>query len=255
MIALVTAVAVYIGIFIYLELSTVPKYMEYRPFTEELTMDEVPEPEKLEIDKEHVDFIQNNANRDIKNTVKDMNDTRQASRDDWSSPSKQSGFDGEKAALDAQRKFQEEARNSSYNQEVKKIIEERSKQMQNVKEGKKNTSTNPSQNNSNTGSKYDGQTLVSYDLKGRYPFQNNDWHIRNPGYTCGYGANGLVVISIKVNQNGNVIQAEYNASASKNADQCMIQQALKYAKLSRFDYNSSSPELQSGRIAYSFVSQ
>jgi hypothetical protein len=35
----------------------------------------------------------------------------------------------------------------------------------------------------------------------------------------------------------------------------MIEQGIKYAKMSRFDYSGSAPENQSGKIYYSFVSQ
>ncbi|MBI1838266.1 MAG: hypothetical protein HYR91_13475 [Flavobacteriia bacterium] len=251
--ALTAAVAVYIGIFIYLQMESIEKYSEISPYNDEISM---MKPEDiLEIPSENID-IQSTANQqDIKNTVKDINDHRNASSEDWSPNTKES-FDGAKAAYDAEQKFKDEARSSQYNNEVKKIIEERTKNLQNNKNDKKNTSTNPSNNSSsNTNNKYDGQTLVSYDLAKRYPHQNNSWNIRNPGYTCGFGSNGTVVIRIKVNKNGNVISAEYDATASNRANECMIEQAKKYAEMSRFDYSSNAPETQTGKIIYSFISQ
>ena len=97
-----------------------------------------------------------------------------------------------------------------------------------------------------------GKTMVSYDLKGRKPFNNNDWHVRNPGYTCG-NVNGMVVVHIRVNQNGDVVQARYIAERSQNADHCMIRQAEKYALMSRFNYDPSSERSQEGYITYRFV--
>jgi hypothetical protein len=35
----------------------------------------------------------------------------------------------------------------------------------------------------------------------------------------------------------------------------MVEQALKYAKLSRFNFTDSAPKIQEGTIIYTFVSQ
>lgn len=250
--ALTAAVAVYIGIFIFLQVESISKSTELSPYNEEISI--IKPEDVLEIPSENIDIESMSNPQNIKNTVKDLNDNRKASNEDWSPNSKES-FDGEKAALDAQKQFQQEAKNSQYNTEVRRLIEERTKNISSEKINKKNTSTNPNNSSASSNSKYDGQTLVSYDLDKRFPHQNNSWNVRNPGYTCGIGANGTVVIRIKVNKNGNVISAEYDASASRSANECMIEQAIKYAKMSRFDFSGSAPESQSGKIFYSFVSQ
>lgn len=96
--------------------------------------------------------------------------------------------------------------------------------------------------------------MVSYKLENRHPHNKNDWHIRNPGYTCN-NSNGKVVIAIRVNNNGDVIQAKYVPELSNNANSCMIEQAERYAKMSRFAYSSSAPKAQDGYIYYTFVSR
>jgi len=107
-----------------------------------------------------------------------------------------------------------------------------------------------------TGDKvYAGNVMVDWSLPSRDAHQKNNWFVRNPGYTCGYGASGMVTILIKVNQNGNITSASYDASQSSGASSCMITQALKYAKMSRFSYSGSAPKIQSGRITYTFISQ
>jgi len=95
--------------------------------------------------------------------------------------------------------------------------------------------------------------MVDWSLSGRTAHQNNNWYVRNPGYTCGYGSSGKVSVQIIVNQNGDVVSA--TASGSASANDCMIQQALKYAKLSRFNYSGSAPKTQTGTIIYTFVGQ
>jgi outer membrane biosynthesis protein TonB len=97
----------------------------------------------------------------------------------------------------------------------------------------------------------EGETMVSWDLDGRDAHQKNDWHVRNPGYTCGKGINAKVIIKVKVNSNGEVVTATSMAPPGTNS--CCVDQALKYARLSRFEY--SSKILQEGTITYHFKSQ
>ena len=101
---------------------------------------------------------------------------------------------------------------------------------------------------------YAGDVMVQFELPNRDPYQNNMWWVRNPGYTCGYGA-GKVTVRIKVNQNGNVTMATNDPSSSYNATPCMIEKAREYALKSRFNFASSAPQLQEGIITYTYVSQ
>ena len=87
----------------------------------------------------------------------------------------------------------------------------------------------------------------SYRLENR-----TDLYLPNPVYTCdGYGK---VVIAIVVSETGKVVKANYSKKGSSTANQCLIDQALEYAKLSRFDTALSIPE-QRGTITYNFPGQ
>ena len=95
--------------------------------------------------------------------------------------------------------------------------------------------------------------MVSFNLKNRQPHQDNMWFIRNPGYTC--NGNGIVVVDIKVNQSGNVTSVILNSNMSRNANSCMVEAGIKYAKMSRFKYSGSAAKIQAGTITYEFISK
>jgi len=111
------------------------------------------------------------------------------------------------------------------------------------------------ENKESSGAKtvYAGNVMVSWSLSQRTAHLNNNWYVRNPGYTCGQGSSGKITVQIKVNQNGSVIDAIVLSSGG--ASDCMTQQAIKYAKLSRFNYSSTASTSQVGTITYTFVSQ
>lgn len=94
--------------------------------------------------------------------------------------------------------------------------------------------------------------MVDFSVSKRSAFEGNTWYVRNPGYTCGFNAAGMVYLQIEVNAAGRVSSAAYVAAKSKNASPCMIEQALKYAKISRF---SSGEGAASGWITYRFEAQ
>ena len=186
---------------------------------------------------------------DIKNIGRDQNDKREKSEDKWSE--NQSTDDVEKSVKDFEKKLFNDASGVA---ERKRIEEEMNKRKNDPKNDTKNTKTNPDKTKTNTngGNKaYSGDVMVEWNL--RSPHQNNNWYVRNPGYTCGYGSSGKVLVQIKVNQNGDVLSAVVGSSSSANA--CMLEQALKYAKMSRFIYSSTAPKIQEGTITYTFIAQ
>lgn len=87
------------------------------------------------------------------------------------------------------------------------------------------------------------QTSVSYSLKDR-----NNYRLPPPIYTCIEG--GKVVINIKVDQNGKVIDAQLNSKSSGTSNGCLVENAITYALKARF--NSSSRQTQPGTITYLF---
>lgn len=70
-----------------------------------------------------------------------------------------------------------------------------------------------------------------------------------PVYLC--EENGKIVITIKVNAQGNVTEADYNTSSNSKND-CLVQHALEYAKKSRFSPDASKNS-QIGSITFSFI--
>jgi hypothetical protein len=243
---IIAAIAVYVGIFIYLNLATYPEIVRIGSVFDG-AMIVLPEDEKIELDKENIEIPTDFSTQDLKSIGQSVNDQREKSKTDWSE-NKIKASDGEKEVKELEKKLFAEA---SGNEQRKKIQEEMDKRKNDLKENK---TTKPETTTNNGGNKaYDGNVMVKwYD---RDPHQNNNWYVRNPGYTCGYGASGKVVVRIKVNQNGDVSSATYDPSASTNANACMIEQAVKYAKMSRFMYSSTASKVEDGWISYTFVSQ
>jgi hypothetical protein len=86
-------------------------------------------------------------------------------------------------------------------------------------------------------------STVSYDLEGRTAIR-----IPNPVYTC--DARGAIVIDIKVNGNGSIIDMSYNKKASTSSNGCLIDQALSYAESAYFD--DATIAEQEGTITFNF---
>ena len=185
-------------------------------------------------------------NADVKNMSQNVHDERDASFEDYSENRSPEQIAKDIKALEAQMK--NEAGGSARRAQLQDLIDQRKEQ----KEIAENAKTTNSQSNLPTSdNKFAGQTMVSYDLNGRKAHNNNDWFVRNPGYTCN-GSNGVVVVNVRVNSNGDVTSASYDERASNRANECMISQALKYAKKSRF-MSSSQSKHQTGYIKYTFV--
>jgi hypothetical protein len=240
------AIVTYIGIFMYLQLTSVPNYFEIKAFNEgariEIPIDEV------EIKPENIEVPSDFQDQNITNTVRDLNDTRKQSDKDWSAI--KSDAEIEKQVKDEERKMFEEAGGDA---KRKAILDQAQKndvvKNKDVKSDPTKTS-NPGEGNSAKGS-----VMVEWSLKNRTPHLNDEWHVRNPGYTCGKGARGRVVIDIKVGPDGRVKSATCDQGASSISNPCMLEQALKYAQMSRFNYSGAAGALQSGKIFYTFVAQ
>jgi len=131
-----------------------------------------------------------------------------------------------------------------------RIVQESNKRIQELKQQGQSTdskTTGPAQPN-----QFAGAVMVDFSVNKRSAFEGNTWHVRNPGYTCGFNSSGLVYLQIEVNTAGRVAEVQYIAAKSKNASACMVEQALKYAKLSRF---SPGEGTAAGWISYRFEAQ
>jgi len=197
---------------------------------------------------------------DIRNIARDANDTREKSMDNYTQnrdPSKV-----EQSVKDYERQLFEEfaaSRTGGDGSQKSSTTGEPTKAAPKSDNNKSSSTSADSKNDEKSGgssSQYAGNVMVDFKVgDNRKPFNNNTWYVRNPGYTCGNDANGTVYISIRVNQNGNVISAKYEAGLSSSANTCMIDQAISYAKKSRFAYNPSSAGTEDGYIIYRFVTK
>ena len=228
---ILAAFSVYIVVFIFLEIITYQTYFPIQPFNDQTTISITTE--ELLITKENLQVEQ-----DSKNISKDQNDLREQSINDW-----------------------QENKSDEINQSIKDY--EKSLHQDNVSKNDNivkeneddNNNLNPQVSNTNNNVKtaYGGNVMVSWSLTERTAYLNNNWYVRNPGYTCDQDSYGKITIQIKVDQNGSVIYA--SVLEKGDASQCMINQAIKYAKLSRFNYSITATPNQIGTITYTFISQ
>jgi hypothetical protein len=90
------------------------------------------------------------------------------------------------------------------------------------------------------------RTRISYSL-----VERNSYELPPPIYTCIEG--GKVVINIKVDEDGYVIEADFNATSSNTDNGCLVENAIEYAKKARF--SRADKGLQIGTITYLFQSK
>ena len=228
---ILAAFSVYILVFIFLEIITYQTYFPIQPFNDQTTISITTD--ELLITKENLQVEQ-----DSKNISKDQNDLREQSINNW-----------------------QENKSDEINQSIKDY--EKSLHQDNVSKNDNIVKENEDDNNdlkpqvSNTNNNiktaYGGNVMVSWSLTERTAYLNNNWYVRNPGYTCDQDSYGKITIQIKVDQNGSVIYA--SVLEKGDASQCMINQAIKYAKLSRFNYSTTATPNQIGTITYTFISQ
>lgn len=95
----------------------------------------------------------------------------------------------------------------------------------------------------------DGSTMVEWEHSERKAYNNDDWQVRVPSYTCGIGVNDKVVLKLRVDMNGKVFAADMVSGANS----CCIEQAKKYALKSRFE--PSDKPIQEIKVIYRFKSQ
>ena len=227
--AIFGTVLIHIAVFIVMLLTTVQRPIEY-------VEDEI-QAQIEEVDLEDVKLEQtiDPITGEITNAVRDLNDKRTSSQDHFSkSQADQDAMDKTKAFEDAYRKELESkhAPEKEYKTTSK-----------GVDLGDQPNQKTASQSNNQVS----GNVLVSYELTGR-----KDHALPKPGYLC--PGSGKVVMKIRVDKSGKVLDANPIMSMCLNATQCMLQVSAKYAKRSRFDYKGDAG-IQEGKIYYTFVGQ
>lgn len=238
---LLAAVGTYIFIFMYLQLQSYSQYIPYDPFFDGSFV-EIPQDE-IKLKPENI-MVAENFSNDVKNMARDVNDRRESSFDEYYENA------SDEAVAEELRKLEQEMYEEAGGEKTRAEIREEMEARQKAAANSKASADDPKATTSG-GTSYKGDVMVDWELRG--PHKNNTWYIRNPGYTAGIGAQGIVYVIIKVNQNGDVISATFDSDRSRGANTNMVEKALKYARMSRFEY--SSVKSQSGWISYKFISQ
>ncbi len=95
-----------------------------------------------------------------------------------------------------------------------------------------------------------GDKGIGYSLQGRSPQGGS---LPKPAYT--ENEEGIVVIRVTVDRNGNVTSASYQAKGSTTTSQKLINAAQKAARKARFNQDNEADAFQVGTITYRFVLQ
>ena len=93
-----------------------------------------------------------------------------------------------------------------------------------------------------------GDKGISYSLAGRTPQS-----LPKPEYN--YQAEGIVVVEVTVNQNGNVTKATAGVKGSTTLDNNLLKAAQKAALAAKFDRKLNAAAFQKGTITYHFLLQ
>ncbi|HIP36181.1 MAG TPA: hypothetical protein EYG85_04950 [Crocinitomix sp.] len=198
----------------------------------------------IEFDEEMMELLELNkdpiANQNLANMVANENDNREKSYEDYSTYEEDFSESSQMTVEELEAKF--------FNEVASEANSEKHAKLENIEKHELKQYDKSTRNTTSGGKNaYAGEVMISYNLKGRKAYS-----LPNPGYTC--NGSGTVVIQVKVDKAGNVKFADYSATQSNRATECMINKALKYAKKSRFDYASNSG-IQTGTITYKFVGQ
>ncbi|MFC2138615.1 hypothetical protein ACFLTE_10600 [Bacteroidota bacterium] len=93
----------------------------------------------------------------------------------------------------------------------------------------------------------EGPSTLIYELENRYAT-----NMPLPVYKCENG--GVVIVFIDVSRQGYVISAKID-NTTKYYDECLLNAAINSARSSKFNLNNKAPEIQKGRIIYTFIPQ
>lgn len=153
--------------------------------------------------------------------------------------------DVENSVYELERSFFEETGGAQARAAIQKEMDQRKKE-QEAKQQKNETNTTQKGGGQNSvGTSVKGNVLVSYSLKNR-----SGQYVPAPGYMCPQGTTGKIIVNIKVDNSGKVIDAKVNSSSSNN--ECMVSYALEFAYKSRFSYKADVG-VQEGTITYTYV--
>lgn len=185
---------------------------------------------------------QQNVEDEIKNFRRNLKDTRKKSRENYSEQSLDEEVMNEIRNLENQE-IQKRREAGKVFDPSKYVEDETTSNEKDIKEdfpSKEDEAENT----------YSGNVTANCELLGR---DNGCNGVKVPSYRCKKG--GEIHVNIKVNQKGRVTSAEIDKANSTSTDGCLINESIRYAKLSRFKQDFSAPISQEGKIIYNFVSQ
>lgn len=231
---LITAV-IHVIAFLYANLSTLetkpPVYedltlieLDYR--TEE-EIEEMLEPKEPEIDQ---------TNEAIKDLMKDIQDIRKKSMSNYSE--------------------------SQIQQEVEQEVLNRNKENSTISNTENTDNTQRSNSQSKEKEKSDNTTSSTQEKENQYGgkvtkycnFPGRDCETKTPSYRCKGG--GKIRIDIKVDKIGRVKSVSLNTSKSTTTNECLINEALDYAKrTTKVSSDLKGEHSNRGYVEYNFVSQ
>lgn len=156
----------------------------------------------------------------------------------------------DESVYDFEKRYRESLGGDKARKEIEEKREKERLEEQNKKQTNKqkvNGGVGGTQGSQSSGT--DGVTMVEWPKKERAAYNNDDWQIRVPGYTCGIGVNDKVVLKLRVDMSGKVLSSELVSGSNS----CCIEQAKKYALKSKFE--PSSNMIQYINVTYRFKSQ
>lgn len=156
----------------------------------------------------------------------------------------------EESVFDFEKKQFELAGGAAEREKIQKEMDKRKKEREEKKRQQQKVEGGNG-GNVGTNSGTSGKNLAEWNVNGRKPLQNNPDYIKVPGYMCGRSITEKIVVKVKVNSNGDVYWAQ--SQAPEGANPCCVEQALSYAKKSRFEY--SEKPIEEGTITYYFKPQ
>ncbi len=207
-----------------------------------------------------------NSNKKVRETLIELNDLRQEALKQEEEQQKQEPKPAAKQPkLQTHQAFNENRAESETNvkSRLDEIFEKNSAQQKAAEEessnsakgeyniakapAKKRREASEGNNTSEEISSKEGSyrnSSISFSLVGRRAI-----FIPNPVYTCDTA--GKIVVNIEVNAQGAVTSTSINKSSSTSNNECLIDQALKYAAEATFS-NKSGSDSQPGTITYNF---
>lgn len=206
----------------------------------------------IELKLEPVEIVEQRmmATGEVKNSVNDENSSGSASNSSSNNSPSQGASShkslqaAEQSVYDLEKSLYAESGGAEARAAIQRDMDQRKKE-QEEQNKKKAEAAAASGGQKTAGNSSKGNVLVSYNLTNR-----NGVSVPAPGYMCPQGTSGKVIINVRVDNTGKVIDAKVNPSSAQ--DECMTSYALKFALKSKFNYDSNAGS-QDGTITYTFV--